>query len=512
MPYLDLNSEPTITDQNFDIIVVGAGAAGILLAVKLSQAGKKVLLIESGHFNEDEKRQELNNVTQTGKTLSNAVWGRKRAVGGTTIAWGGQSLPFSDIDFEYKDWVKHSGWPISFSDLEQHYPVANRFMGVDELDYGDDIFNLLKMKKLSFNPRKLLYHFSKWAPEPNFKKLYDDHLVKNVTVVYNAVVTKINIGENGKVSDIVVSNYHNNEVRVKVNILVLSPGTIEANRLLLTNDHQAQKGIGNHSGWLGKCFMDHPCIEVGNVISDNQYRLQSHFNTHYINKRKYSIRLSLSEEVQRNERLTNGSAGIMFYYPDDVIDPYIEVRNYIKSRQLKSFSKLISNIGVYAISAKALLKDRLIYKHNAKARLVMMMEQEPDTDSCITLSSERDRFDIPKANIHWSITKSTWNSTVFMAQEIRSELERLSIGTVKLHPSVEMNNINWIESLTDVNHHMGGTRMSDTPENGVVDKNLKVWGVDNLFICSASVFPTGSHSNPTLTLLALASRLAKKLS
>lgn len=90
MPYIDLdNSEIGVDGSGFDVTIVGAGAAGILLAVKLSEKGKKVLLIESGHFEEDEKRQVLNEVVQTGKTLNSSVWGRKRAVGGTTIAWGG---------------------------------------------------------------------------------------------------------------------------------------------------------------------------------------------------------------------------------------------------------------------------------------------------------------------------------------------------------------------------------------------------------------------------------------
>ena len=111
MPYIDFNKKP-ITDYTypFDYTIIGAGVAGILLAVKLAEKGKTVLLIESGHFEEDDKRQELNRVEQTGKTVENAINGRKRAVGGTSIAWGGQSLPFSKLDFEEKPWVENSGW------------------------------------------------------------------------------------------------------------------------------------------------------------------------------------------------------------------------------------------------------------------------------------------------------------------------------------------------------------------------------------------------------------------
>ena len=100
MAYLDLNQyTPDYSKNDFDFTIIGAGVAGILLAVKLNERGKKVLIIESGHFSEDPQRQALNEVNQTGKILENAVEGRKRAVGGTTIAWGGQSLPFSTSDF-----------------------------------------------------------------------------------------------------------------------------------------------------------------------------------------------------------------------------------------------------------------------------------------------------------------------------------------------------------------------------------------------------------------------------
>ena len=151
MPYIDFNKQ-AINDLAFpfDFTIIGAGVAGILLAIKLSEKGKKVLLIESGHFEEDAQRQVLNKVEQTGKIVENAINGRKRAIGGTSIAWGGQSLPFTALDFEEKSWIKNSGWCINLSDLTPYYPIANRFLGVDEWDYKDAIFERLDYKKIEF--------------------------------------------------------------------------------------------------------------------------------------------------------------------------------------------------------------------------------------------------------------------------------------------------------------------------------------------------------------------------
>jgi len=60
-------------------------------------------------------------------------------------------------------------------------------------------------------------------------------------------------------------------------------------------------------------------------------------------------------------------------------------------------------------------------------------------------------------------------------------------------------------------YQMGGTRMAADPHHGVVNSELRVHGLDNLFVASCSVFPTGGSSNPTLTLMQLTLRLAEQL-
>jgi choline dehydrogenase-like flavoprotein len=505
VPYIDYNTDNVdISGSDYDITIIGAGAAGILLALKLSEKGMKVLLVESGHFNEDDKRQVLNEVTQTGKHLSSSVWGRKRAVGGTTIAWGGQSLPFSEFDFEQKDWVNASGWPLPYSEVNQYYNDANTFMGIDTMDYGTDIFKHLNHTKPEFDENEISYHFSKWAPQPDFRRMYDERLRSDVTILYNAVLTKVGIN-NSKVESIVIQNYNSGSLNISVNILILATGTIEAVRTLLLN------GIGNQSDLLGKYFMEHPCINAGEVKAPDQYLLQKQFNTHIRNNRKYSIRLSLATDVQKKLKLLNASGGIMFYYPDDIMDPYVEVRKAIRQKNMGSAMGIVSNFNAYFLSAKAYFLHRLIYKHKARGKLVLMLEQEPLEQSTISLSTETDQFGLRKANINWSVSRKTWDAAIHLSEKIRDEFTRLSLGEVQLHDYLFTENKDWADYLTDVNHHMGGTRMSDTPQHGVVDTDLKVWGCDNLYVCSCSVFPTASHSNPTLTMLALALRLTEKL-
>lgn len=507
MPFVDLNTKSP-TDYRIpdaDTVIVGAGAAGILLAVTLSKKGRKVLVLESGHFREDEEKQQLNEVGQTGKKVENAVWGRKRVVGGTTTAWGGQSLPFSPLDFERRQWVDNSGWPISFDEVNAYYDKANAFMGIDNMNYSNDIFPKIRLKNPGINPSIFDYHVSKWANEPNFHAMYGDYLKENITLLYNAHLYRIGKDNGNKIDHIEVINFNKELFVAKPGVLIITAGGIETVRILLNND------LGGPSGLLGKYFMEHPCLEIGKVIPDSGYNLQRHFNTHVWKRRKYGIRLSLDSRFQRQHRLLNCSASIMFMPPSQGFDPYAELRSFKRGLTIKGLIKVAGSSPEIAASALAYLKNKFYYKKNAIPTLSLMIEQEPVRTSYITLGQEMDRFGLPKAVINWDISPKTWETVIAASEALKTELQRLQFGRVELYDHIKAGSTGWIDYLSDVNHHMGGCRMSASPTEGIVDKNLQVWDVPNLYVCSCAVFPTSSHSNPTLTLLALSLRLCDLL-
>jgi hypothetical protein len=475
---------------------------------KNEMKGKKVLLLESGRKGEHRDRQVDNEVVQTGKRLENAVWGRKRAVGGTTIAWGGQSLPFRRVDFSKREWVSNSGWPITFDDLSAYYSPANAFMQIDGLDYHDDIFRMLGLQKPAFD-QAIDFHFSKWAPEPDFTKVYARSLEQDLQLVYNAMLTRLIPDGNGRISKLEVSNHTGRKFVVHVNQLLLATGGIETNRILLNNRDLNDSVIGDHSGWLGRGFMDHPCISTGRLHPKNAYAFQRLFNTNIRGRRKYSKRLSLAESFQTSRQLLNASASLMFSYPEEEFNPYQEILS-LRDRKMPDLLKIIRHADTYALAARGYLFDHFVYKHRAEATLIMMLEQEPMRSSRISLADQQDRFGLPKANIHWDVSHKTWASMVTLSDRLGDEFTRLGLGDYIPHAHIRHDNDQWIGYLSDVNHHMGGTRMSAVASDGVVDTNLRVWGYDNLYVMSASVFPTGSHSNPTLTLLALCQKWLKE--
>jgi choline dehydrogenase-like flavoprotein len=506
VPFVDANQHLASFDAaGFDQTVIGAGAAGIMLALELARQGQRVLLIESGHFKPDDDRQALNEIEETGKRLGDAVWTRKRIIGGTTTAWGGQSLPFSPIDFAARDWVEGSGWPIGYETLWPYYARANAFMGVDTLNYDTDIDRRLRQPAPPFDREVIYHHYSKWAPEPNFLKRHGRRLKTAVTLLYNAELTRLELADGRRVSGVEIANFRGERRALPARTVALAAGGIETNRILLLN------GLGGQGGWLGRGFMEHPGVNAGEIETADMFRLQSWLGTRWLAGRRVSAKLSASARWQRENRLLNVSSGVMWLYEGGEIGPLAELGAFLRAPHPRRLLKALGQAGRLSQGLAALVARGVVYKPGVTPVLGLVGEQPPSQDSYIALSDETDRFGRRKARLNWRVSPQTWESMVRFAQLIAEELPRAGLGRVKLYPHIRLDEPNWEAQLTDVNHHMGGARMSAAPADGVVDPDLRVWGVDNLYACSGAVFPTGSHSNPTLTLLALAARLADTL-
>jgi choline dehydrogenase-like flavoprotein len=132
----------------------------------------------------------------------------------------------------------------------------------------------------------------------------------------------------------------------------------------------------------------------------------------------------------------------------------------------------------------------------------------PNPNSRVMLDDKRDALGLPRAKLDWRLT-DTDKTTIRIAQEELSlAFGAAGLGRVK---TVFREAGPWPSTIQGGNHHMGTTRMSADPRTGVVDSDCRVHGLANLWIGGSSVFPTTGTSNPTLTILALALRLASHL-
>jgi len=499
MAAVDFNVQPGFDGRGFDVVIVGAGAAGLYLASLLA-GRRRVLVLESGHWTVNGERQELNEIEQTGKRMQNAVETRRRAIGGTTLAWGGQSLPFAPVDF--------ARWPFGREELERHYARANEAMGVDPRGYGEQTFRQLGVKPPAFDPAKVWCHFSKWAPEPNFRKVFRRGIEREFTLLYNAQLVDAEIRD-GEVRAVQVANFRGKRRRWPCPRLVVAAGGLESNRILLWLQERRGFLKGAAQEVLGRGFMDHPCLEAGWVDTEDAYAFQRTFNTQIRDGKKYSVRLSAPEKWIQEGGWLNVSAGFIMKGKEGKFDPYGEYRNF---RSLwRHPGRIGETVSSLAATAVALVRDGFVYKRGLVPALGVMCEQEALPGSRITLGPEKDRFGVPKLSLHWEISPRTWQTVVKFCRLVKEEVERLGYGKVNLRREIMEGITDGRELLTDVNHHMGGTVMGTDPYRSVVDVHLKVHGVSNLWVASSSVFPSSSHSNPTLTILALTHRLAETL-
>jgi len=152
------------------------------------------------------------------------------------------------------------------------------------------------------------------------------------------------------------------------------------------------------------------------------------------------------------------------------------------------------------------------YVPNAEIRVGIACEQEPSPESRILLGSRLDALGMPRADVRWKLTDLTLRSIKAFAGVLAEELPRAGVGALNLEPWLSADDqSDWTAHVTDQFHHMGTARMHQSPREGVTNPDCQVHGIGNLFLAGSSVFPTGGHSNPTLTLIALSLRLADKL-
>jgi choline dehydrogenase-like flavoprotein len=253
----DLSAADGPTQLTCDLCVVGTGAAGLTIASEMLDASLNVVLVESGGLDFEPPTQSLYDVDISGLPHPGSTQGRFRVCGGSTTKWGGQALPLMPSDFKRREWVTHSGWPISFEEVSRYYPRACRFLSVDEKNFDTDLFSYLGARPPGFDVQRVWYHFSKWSPHPDLRQHYLGTLrnSKNCTLLLHANVTNIVLeAEFGRVRQLEVQSLDSRKATVRAKMFVLCVGGIESARLLLSNRRQRLNGIGNDFDLVGRFF------------------------------------------------------------------------------------------------------------------------------------------------------------------------------------------------------------------------------------------------------------------
>jgi choline dehydrogenase-like flavoprotein len=516
---VDLNEATDLGSLSVDLCIVGSGAAGLAVASEMANSSLTVAIAESGGLDFEAPTQALYDVDISGLPHPGSTQGRFRVCGGSTTMWGGQALPLMPLDFEPREWVPHSGWPISFDELQPFYGRACRFLLLDEMNFDTDLFSHLGTRPPAFNASQVSYHFSKWSPQPSVRERYLPALreSRNCTLLLHANVTGIVLDPDSRqVTHVDVQSLRGRSATIRARTFVLGVGGIETARLLLANRRQRPDGIGNEHDLVGRFFQDHPSALVGCLNTTSPARAQRLLNVFHKRGLKYSVRCTATPQWQRQHQTLSISMGTTFVQDDstlqDVKDIYAALRQRRPSPNLAG--KLLRTV-LHPSAAISPAYHFLVHGRSFAPRSRMLIgltsEQQPNPESRILLSEKLDALGVPRANVRWKLTDLTLHTIRTFAATLREQFKQAGIGEIELESWLLEDSPEWTSHIDDQYHHIGTTRMSDSPRAGVVDRNCQVHSLTNLFVASSSVFPTSGHSNPTLTIIALCMRLSDHL-
>jgi choline dehydrogenase-like flavoprotein len=519
--FVDARSVPTGTLIETEVCIVGGGVAGITLAREFADSGFRVILLESGGAEPDEATRDLYAGSDIGRPYDLFPDSRLRYFGGTSNHWGGVwcDLP-SSLDFETREGVPYSGWPFPLSYLEPWYRRAQPVLKLGPYGYALSDWGVLPSDiPEPFRGPHFVCQVLQQGPATRFGPEYGPELrrARNLSVCLHANALRFDASENGgTVRRVQVGVLPDGRFTVQARIFVLAAGGIENARLLLLSESEAGIGLGNDGDLVGRFFMLHLEYSGGVIVRTDPYAdltFQTGEQGAKYNRlgatRRFVSYIRVSDETKRQLKLPAMRA--RFQYPRI---PEVDALMRLISRTDRGadiLQDLGSVIGKFPGVATYIAR-RMVYGRNkppapmASIPLNCTSEQMPNPDSRIGLGKDLDVFGLRKVVVDWRLTAEDQRGMATGRRLLGKELDRGGFG--RLESTVPEDDSEWPSDMRGDQHHIGTTRMHRDPNMGVVDENCRVHGVTNLYVAGCSVFPTGGTFNPTLTIVALALRLA----
>lgn len=515
---------PAGTALEADVCIVGAGAAGITLALALEHAHLRIALLESGGEQPSPEAQDFARGRSIGLPYFPLESARLRCLGGSTMHWGGFCRPFEPIDFEKRPWVPHSGWPITRRDLDPYYERAQGQCQLGAFAYLPEDWDLTGAPVLPLWGRQVVTKLIQFSPPTRFGVRFRDPLVRSraTTVYLNSTVVRLEAArDGGLLTGLEVATTAGNHFSIKARAYVLAAGGIDNPRLLLASNDTRPAGIGNDYDLVGRFFADHIQFDAAGVFPLDE-------------RRSFDLYLPRSADVTRRPKDPAGSSARIMgnFCLDEEAQQALGTLNYsaklvettwqdyflradvadTESRSLwraagATLGNLWDNLGDAFETASRQVRGG---EHGRFYVLVTHPEQAPNPASRVLLSTERDALGMPRPILDWRLTELDLHSI----EAAFEALVRAFGGShlARLHAPFNPRAHGWPPSMTGGWHHCGTTRMHADPRQGVVNADGRVHGIGNLYITGSSVFTTNSVANPTLTIVALAFRLADHLS
>jgi choline dehydrogenase-like flavoprotein len=539
-----------------DVAIVGAGPAGIVLALELARAGQRTLLLESGGSRFDPARQDLGRTVGEDPLHVDMSLATRRQVGGASNIWGGRCVPFDPIDFEPRAIAGDAAWPVGYAELAAYLQRACDWCRCGRASFDAEEHPELAGRAIvpGFrNGEVRATALERWSLPTNFGRVYREELRSTPGLRVETGLTCTEIvpageGEGGagrRVEHLLARAEDGCRIEIEARRYVLAAGGLESTRLLFASTRADPDGIGNHAGHLGRWYMAHTEVRVAQVRFDTPpgqtlYAHERDRDGVYVRRR-----FTVDPQLQRERRLPNSAlwlvnpelgdashgSGVLSLVYLMLASPlgHRFVAEGIRQAHLKTTRpapasaharNLARDLGQTAAFALRFGYQRFLRRGRKVPgffvssptntyRLLYHGEHLPHWESFVAPAPQRDANGMPRLRTHLHFSAEDVASVRRVHEVLDRSLRRQGLGRVEmLYEDVESA---VREQLFGGYHQAGTTRMSASPEHGVLDRDLAVHGFEDLFVASSSAFPTSSQANSTFTLVAFALRLADKL-
>lgn len=468
-------------DLRADVCICGAGPAGIVLALELAQRRPDwhIVLLEGGSRGVESERSRALYRVELGDKPYAVEASRRRMFGGTSVHWGGWCKPLDATDFTAPaDWSTPD-WPFGPEELAPYMPAAHTWCEIDSDQYDLAPVRAAQPQRFLDLPADgpVAESMFRFSPPTRFGPRYGDQIQaqENLSCFFNANVSSFE-RRGDRIASVSVTVLGGRAFTVQAERFVLAQGGLENTRTLLNlRGDASDDGIGLRSPHLGRYFADHYGIRPGLVLAPAELAY-----------------LRLSHE---------GSAVMPVLHPAAPLLASGQSRNVCMMLDPVPEPEALPD--GYAGQASMGFAPGEYWTY----RVQMITEPRPHPDSRITLSNERCELGLRRARLDWHLDPGDTDAALAFFETFGTTLAANGLGRVRL---TYQNTAEQRAKANGANHHIGTARFSKDPRDGVTDPDGRVHDLDNLYVTGSALFPRYGFANPTLTIVALAVRLAQR--
>jgi choline dehydrogenase-like flavoprotein len=495
-----------------DVVVVGAGAVGILVAKALADRGHSVLVLETGGAVAATAAEGFG-ATSVGKSHNGTRVGRAFGLGGTSTLWGGQLSEFVASDLTRPG---HE-WPIEYIELRRWYERTYAELGLPERRPDADYrraFGIDPSVAAAVEP-----FFTAWMPQPNLATLFRRRFEQDgrLNVLLNATAYGLDF-HGSRATQVALATPAGIRVCIPTRQVILAAGVVGNAQLFLTSSKAATGAPWRGNRVVGAYFQDHLVATVAEAEPLSVVKFRRFFE----NGNALGMKLQPKLRQVPSGGAETGVSGF-FGFRSSMAEPLADFKRLLRGlRSGLSFSDLRTlPVNAWRVGgsfaplvAHYLVHRRVMAFFDRGVDLLVQAEQWPLAESRIDIAagSSCGPFGLLPVVVDWRLDGREAGAIRRFVAETGAYLEAEGLARLRPDPRLEGSDSELLALLTDNFHQCGGLRMSALPDAGVVDPDCRVWGTDNVYVAGASVFPTSSYANPTLTAMALGLRLADHLS